>query len=192
MQNILPFQGVVNLCEEKMKEKRSLELIASFANGYINGWYFAVGECFKDALDIKLTERREPFIIDGIRQYEITEKNSVKKKKPLSKTVMRWTQGMCYSFAEGHILYDTPKAYLEWKDALKYINMACFIVRATPSGINGDGLFTNGSVTFKLAKPNDARDELRIIGQYHLNQKEFVQFLKDGKIDLTMEQGSNQ
>lgn len=166
-----------------MKKSRSLKLIANFINGYADGWYFAVGECFKDVLDIKYTERREPFLINGVRQYEIVRKNGIEKKKPLSKTVMRWTQGKCFSFAEGHILYDTPKAYLEWKEALKHIKLACFIVRATPSGINGDGTFSGGSVTFQLSKPNEQKDGLETIRQYHLGQKEFVRFLKSGELD---------
>jgi hypothetical protein len=41
------------------REKRSLELIAEFEGGYAVSWKFAVGEYFKDALDIKLTERKE-------------------------------------------------------------------------------------------------------------------------------------
>jgi len=164
-----------------MKEKRSLKLITDFVNGYADGWYFAIGEYFKDALDIKYTERREPFLINGIRQYEIVERNGIKRKKLLSKTVMRWTQGKCFSFAEGHILYDTPKAYLEWKEALNHIKLACFIIRAVPSGTNGDGVFSGGSVTFQLSKPNEQKDGLETIGQYHLSQDEFIHFLKSGR-----------
>jgi hypothetical protein len=65
----------------------------------------AVKECYRNQLDIKFTER---------------------KKK--NKSYFEWTQGPYYSFAEGHLFYDTQKAYKKgkkgWKDALKVIKIA--------------------------------------------------------------------
>ena len=62
------------------KIKRSLNLIAEFVDGYAKDWYFAVGEYFKDELDIKYTPRQVEVIKNGVKQYEIIEKEGVKKK----------------------------------------------------------------------------------------------------------------
>jgi hypothetical protein len=214
-----------------MKQKRSLNLIANFVNGYADGWYFAVRECLKNELDIKYTERIEPVIIDGKIQHKIIIQNGKETKKPLTKKVMRWTQGSSFSFAEGHIFYDTPNAYLQWDEALKQINLICTVIRAVASRTDGEGIYSKGSVTFTLANPKSylvpvfppagyprqgelnseiekkmasgdmTQGEERIaydtwiaalpteekygietIGQYHLNQEDFVKFLKSGDL----------
>lgn len=139
------------------RQKRSLELIAEFVYGYTKDWYFAVGECFRDELDIKYTQRIEN-----------------------TKKVMRWTQGPFYCFAEGHILYDTPKGYLQWSEALKHIGVVCSVIRATPNLLNDQGAFVNGQVYFKLSKPNQSRTGLDAVDNYQATQNEFVQFLKKG------------
>ena len=150
--------------DKKRRDKRNLDLIANFVDGYAAGWFFAVGECFKDALDIKYTERIEH-----------------------TKAVMRWTQGNCYSFAEGHVLYDTPKAYLPWREALNHIGVICSVIRAHVGKIDIDGYFIPGSVTFTLSKPNLAKDGIETIDQYHLNQTDFVQYLKTGSMKTAID-----
>ena len=142
---------------QKKRQDRSLDLVANFIDGYAEGWYFAVGECFKDQLDIKYTDR----VIDG------------KKTK-------RWTQGKLFCFAEGHVIYDTPKAYLQWGEALKRIKLRCFVIRAVPNRLDSKGNLINGAVVFKLSKPNKDKDGLDTIGQYDLTQNDFVAFLKTG------------
>ena len=139
------------------RQKRSLKLIAEFENGYAKNWNFAVGECFKDQLDIKYTQRVEN-----------------------SKKVMRWTQGPFFCFAEGHVLYDTPKGYLKWSEALKHIGVVCSVIRGTPNSLNNQGTFVKGQVFFKLSKPNDSLTGLDEVENYHATQKEFVDFLKTG------------
>lgn len=141
------------------RQKRSLKLIAEFVNGYATEWHFAVRECFKNELDIKYTQRIED-----------------------SKKVMRWTQGSFYCFAEGHVLYDTPKGYLQWSEALKHIEVVCSVVSATPNTLNEQGAFVNGQVHFKLSKPNQSRTVLETVDNYHATQNEFVKFLKDGTL----------
>lgn len=132
-----------NKKEKPKREKRSLNLIADFEDGYAEGWYFAVGEAFKDQLDTKLTPRKE----DG-------------------KTVMRWTQGKLFAFAEGYVLYDIPKAYLPtWGEALKHIKLRCEIIRAVPCSLDDEGYFKSGSVAFTLSEPNKDRTGLETIGQ---------------------------
>jgi len=89
-------------------KRQSLE--ANFVNGYADGWYMAVKECFRNELDIKYTER--------------------KKNK---QSFFEWAQGPYFSFGEGHTFYDTPKGYEKWEKALKAINIACKIDAATPT-----------------------------------------------------------
>lgn len=163
-----------------MKQKRTFNFIAEFIDGYAKGWNFAVRECFKDALDIKMTELIEPVVINGIKQYEIKIINGVKKSIQRKKKVLRWTQGDCYSFAEGHIFYDTPKGYLPWAEALQHINLICQVIDAKPRGVNIEGVFLDGYVIFTLSKPNETKDALERIGRYRLSQMEFVKFLING------------
>lgn len=141
--------------DKSRHQRRSLNLIANFTDGYAEDWHFAVGECFKDELDIKYTKRIEK-----------------------SEKVMRWTQGHSFCFAEGHIIYDTPKAYLQWSEALKHIKLCCSVLRAVPNRPDN-----SGSVTFKLSKPNKNKDGLETIGQYNLTQNAFVEFLKTGNLN---------
>jgi hypothetical protein len=164
------------LKEDGGKPPRSLILIADFVNGYAKGWHFAVGDCFKDELDIKYTPRKEA-----------------------GKEVMRWTQGMEYHFAEGNLIYDTPKAYLQWSEALKHINCVCSVLLAKPnkwvevkkSKTETDSKkrkkkewkLIKGHVHFKLSKPNAERDGLQAVGSYDLTQNEFVAFLKTGVLN---------
>ena len=150
----------------KTRQDRSLDLIANFVNGFAEGWYYAVGECFKDELDIKYTLRKE--LIDG-------------KKKD----IMRWTQGPFYSFKEGHTLYDTSKAYLEWSEALKYIRFICEVIHAMPNTVSDKKEFINGFVTFTLKKPNHDKTGITNIGQYTVTQNQFVNYIKTGLLKET-------
>jgi len=143
-----------------MKTKRSLNLIANFQNGYAKDWFFAVGTCFRDQLDIMYTERKQN-----------------------KKTVMNWTQGPFYSFDEGHIFYDTPEGYLQWSEALKKINIACEVISGTPNINDEENGFINGQVHFQLSRPNNIKTKLEAYSSYHLSQNDFVEFLKTGKVN---------
>lgn len=152
--------------QKEKRQKRTLKLIADFENGHAKGWFFAVNECFKDQLDIKYTQR-------------------IEKKE----TYMCWTQGKLFSFAEGHIIYDKPCGDVQWKKALKLLNVACFVVTATPDTINEKKKFINGQVHFELLKPNFDRTRLESVESYHATQKKFVEFLKTGIFkDKTVDQ----
>jgi len=142
------------------RKQRSLKLIANFVDGFAKGWHFAVGEFFKNELDIKLTERVEK-----------------------AKKVLRWTQGPFYCFAEGHTVYDTPKAYLQWSEALKHINLFCQVQRAVPNTLNDKTGRISGSVSFTLYRINQEKTGIENIGFYHLSQNDFVDFLKTGQFD---------
>ena len=141
-----------------MKIKRNLNLIADFENGYAKNWYFAVGAFFQNSLDIKYTKR-------------IIQK----------KTTYQWTQGPFYSFGEGHIIYDTPKAYQIWDEALKYINYACRVISGQPASLNNDDILIKGAVHFSLLKNNKSK-KLEPQATYHTTQKEFILFLKTGQL----------
>ncbi|WP_428558596.1 MAG: hypothetical protein ACP59X_12155 [Solidesulfovibrio sp. DCME] len=44
-----------------------------------------------------------------------------------------WTQGSRFEFREGYMVYDTPKAYLPWDQALRHINTAFQITKSSPA-----------------------------------------------------------
>jgi hypothetical protein len=169
--------------DETKRLKRSLNHIANFENGYAVDWYFAIPECFKSELDIKLTARKVPLIIDGKEQYEIvkTPKGNDKRQR-LVVSLFTWTQGKEYCFAEGHTFYDTPKAYLQWDEALLHIKIACHILQATPSKLDENGKLVKGFVKCKLSKPDRSKKSLKTIGEHTMSQDEFVNFLKTGKL----------
>jgi len=60
-------------------------------------WFMHLPPCFNDALDIKFSNKD----VDS-----------------------KWTQGGNFSFKRGDLIYDTPKAYFIWGEALKWINLA--------------------------------------------------------------------
>jgi hypothetical protein len=143
--------------------RRHTNLIANFANGYADGWFMAVKECYRNQLDIKLTER--------------------KKNK---QSYLEWTQGPYFSFAEGHLFYDTSKAYekgKKWGQAIKAIKMACEITSATPTNLDKNKTLVEGMVNFTVYKPDKKATSLIAIQDYKLSQREFVDFLKTGQLN---------
>jgi len=140
--------------------KRQKQLIADFVNGYADGWHMAVKECYRNQLDIKFTERK-------------------KNNKPY----FEWTQGPYYSFAEGHLFYDTPKAYKKWNQAIKAIKIVCKITSATPTMLDKNKNLLEGVVNFTIYKANKQFESLIAAGDYKVSQKGFVNFLKIGRVD---------
>jgi hypothetical protein len=140
--------------------KRHTQLIADFVDGYADGWFMAVKECYRNQLDIKLTERKK-----NIQSY------------------LEWTQGPYFSFAEGHLFYDTPKAYKKWGQALKVIKKACKITSATPTILDRNKNLVEGTVKFTMYKPDKKATSLIAIRDYKVSQREFVDFLKTGQLD---------
>lgn len=125
---------------------RTDDLIATFVDGYAQGWSFAVGECFKDQLDIKLTPRMDDMIDEHGEKVEVEKKDrdgkiiynedGTPKMKAKRISVMEWTQGQYFCFSEGHIIYDTPKAYLQWDKALEHIQIQCEVLRSVANNID--------------------------------------------------------
>jgi len=142
--------------------KRQTQLIANFVNGYAKGWFMAVKECYRNELDIKLTER--------------------KKDK---QSYLEWTQGPYFSFAEGQLFYDTPQAYKKrkWGQALKVIKKACKITSATPTILDRNKNLVEGTVNFTMYKPDKQNMSLITVRDYKVSQREFVDFLKTGQLN---------
>lgn len=197
---------------EALFEERNPVLIATFRDGYAAGWCFAIGENFKDALDIKYTLRKSG-----------------------AKSEYVWTQGRQFNFSEGAIIYDTPLAYQkEWNEARKHIKLFIQVIEATPSEYvtyktiktvnnemnvivsgkneNGnqkqesvsDGFIIRrvrleyGIVKFKLFRPKNT-GEIEDVVTITCNQGEFVNLLQTGiirtlnnqTIDIFKEYGLN-
>lgn len=91
-------------------DERMEQLLADFENGFAKGWRMAVGTCFRDALDIKETDK----IVSD-------------------KRATIWTQGSAFSFSRSDTVYDTPKAYLQWDIALKNTHIGYHVLQSTPS-----------------------------------------------------------
>ena len=126
----------------------------------LNGWFMAVKECYRNELDIKYTGR--------------------KKHK---QSFFEWTQGPYFSFAEGHMFYDTTKAYKKWGEAIKAIKIACKIVSATPTMLDKNKKLVEGMVVFTIYKPDAKLTSLKAVKDYKLSQTEFVNFLKTGLLN---------
>lgn len=140
------------------RSQRSRKLIADFVGGFAHGWAFAVGKHYRDALDIKLTPRAT----------EEGEQEEV------------WTQGDCYSFRAGDVLYDTPQAYQgTWQDALQHIRVAVQVVQAAPDTVD-DNRQVPGYVTFAVLRPDATRARIVPGKTYTVSQAEFVALLQTG------------
>jgi hypothetical protein len=151
-----------------IRPKRSPDLIATFIDGFADGWYMAVKESFKLELDIKLMERKK----DKVSYFE-------------------WTQGPYFCFSEGQLLYDAREAYTCWQDAIKKVNLACQVVAAKPNiPIKIDNEDTgkpeyrvsDGYVQILLFKPDEGRTKLVPYIGYNISQNNFVNFLKTGEL----------
>jgi hypothetical protein len=144
---------------EPIDKKRSTDLIAIFEDGFAVNWFMAVRECFKDKLDIKLTERKKDKI-----------------------SYLQWTQGPYFSFSEGHTFYDTKLAYSNWVLAVSNTKIAYQVMEAK----RNEPSMPDGYVKFVVFKPNVNRDRLIPFVGYKVTQNEFVNLLKYGDDRLNM------
>jgi len=167
---------------EKLEElaksnKRSTKLIATFSDGYADGWYMAVKESFRPQLDIKFTPR--------------VEKKTNVEERVTKRQIRLWTQGPRLAFDKGHIFYDTPLGYEEWGEALKHINLVCVVIDAKPNDVRkkkADNIkehkneLINGFVEIELFNPNSEKVKLISQGVYKVSQNKFVEFLMSGNL----------
>lgn len=150
------------------KQIRKRILIADFidkkhASGraYANGWFFAIHEAFKDAIDIKLTE------------VVITKLNPDGTKTKQKTKV--WTQGKAFSFSEGDTIFDTPDGYLAVDQDRDKAHLFIQVIQAAP--VEDEN---NGFVRFQVFRQENT--PFRIIrGEvYCCSQAEFVRLMKTG------------
>ena len=138
------------------REERSEILDPDLVNeGGTQGWAFAIPPSFKAAFDIRCGIRIE---------------NGFKRET--------WTQGRNYSFSCGDVLYDSPKGYEVWSEALQHINTCLQVVTAIPARLRSDG-----HVTFQVSHPDKQRTRLVTGNIYTCSQVEFVALLRTGRLD---------
>ena len=155
----------------KRKKRRLQTSSLDFKNGYAVGWHFAIGECFKDQLDIKQTERMETLIAnDGTPLMEpVTDYENGKQKldkngmlpqdeRAQSLEVGLDNRAISSRSVRGTSSTTNPEAYeLKWGDALKVIGKCCRVIEATPDTLlmSSEELedVSPGSVTFSVTAP---------------------------------------
>jgi hypothetical protein len=170
--------------------KRSEIIIANFVEGYASGWAFAVHDSFREALDIRLSNKK-------ISNYEIKV----------------WTQGSSFRFKIGDTLYNHRLAYDNFAEFLQGVNpIALQVQNATDSGylprdryrIIGEhisytvetnhGIKENSAESFSVLnerydgghmrlieyRPNKVKNKLVETNCFELRQDEFVLLLQQG------------
>ena len=157
------------LVKKKSKEKRESECLKDPERSLTDkdNWFIYVPSCFNDCLDIAKTDRSSG---------EKTEKNAARKV---------WTQGSRFSFHRGCILYDTPKAYGKWNDAIKSINYCISILNGTsaePAISENERI--RGNVEFLVFSPFRRTKKLKKLGTFSLTQDEFIRFLIKGNPEI--------
>lgn len=119
-------------------------------------WYMNVPRGFNDALDIKFN---------------------------VSSASPGWSQSACFSFRQSDVLYDSPKAYGAWGEALKELNLGVEILKASPAGQGGNGTWFPGHILLRIHITNGERTKLIPRGTYEMTQIDFVRFLIVGPDD---------
>lgn len=145
--------------EPSRRVVRSTKLLAVFQNGLAVGWRMAVPECFRAALDIRLTPR--------IVAKEV---------------VMTWTQGRMFAFKEGDTLYNVLSPEGDWSLRLATLELCVQVQRAAPARYVGRR-FDPGSVNFSVLRPNTERTGVVVDGNaIECSQHAFVDFLRTGSV----------
>ena len=99
------------------------------------------------------------------------------------------TQGKSYSFSAYDTIYDTPKAYKIWEEALKEFKYCIVIQEAIPAchiepkRVKTEKLINYGYVKFKLLTPDKTKEKLVLYDIYETDQEGFVCFLQTGKLN---------
>lgn len=150
--------------ETGKRTKRMTELLKSPEDERTGNWFMCVPSCFNNALDIRQTPRKK----DG-------------------KEELVWTQGSAFSFKGGDKIYDTPKAYAEWGEALTHLSLCISVEESTDAtpekgtaGMSGFVPRNPGSVLFSFLTHNDQKSAVEKHGEARLTQDEFVRFLIRG------------
>ena len=149
------------IIQMKKRDTRPTELLRKPEAKHTEGWHMCIPQCFNDALDIRKTDR-------------VTE----------GEKTLQWTQGSTFSFEAGNVLYDTPKAYERWSEAMKHVNL-CIQIKEASGAVPGDretdkksGAPRNpGLVKFDILVPDKSRTKLVKDKEEIMTQDEFVRFL---------------
>lgn len=94
----------------KLRNKRQELLIPEYKDGYALAWTMSVGECFKNALDIR----------------KVSDDSS-------SSTQQVFTQGNEFSFSEGDVFYNDKELYGPLKDASNHTSHLCIQIQKARS-----------------------------------------------------------
>lgn len=171
---------------------RSKELVAEFNDKYVVNWAFKVSDGFKDALDIKIGERK----ING-------------------KATLVWTQGHIYSFQKGDTILDHECQSNElWSKSLEYIKCCLQVETSSPCTLKVFGkeeildpnteddeevekkkkpkekkkyILDHGYVKFNILVPNQDKTALEFKCTKECTQVEFVEILKHGLLSIKNE-----
>lgn len=158
------------------KEKRYTEFLKNPERTLTDNddWYIYVPSCFNDCLDISKTDRvikTDQFVLDQKTQ----------EMRPKKKTKKVWTQGSRFAFHRGCTLYDTPKAYHRWADAINEIKYCVSIHRGTSAEpAMNEKERIRGIVEFSILSPSTRTRSLKEIGAFTLTQDKFISFLIKG------------
>ena len=163
-----------------LKEKRQTKTLKHPERSITDhdDWFMYVPSFFNDCLDIAKTDR-----------VEITGRKTLDKKtckmKDEKETKKVWTQGSRFAFHRGCTLYDTPKAYRKWEDAINEIKYCVSILSATEAQpAMGEQERIPGIVEFSIFSPSTQSQGLEKIGDFTLTQDEFIRFLIEGNSEI--------
>lgn len=144
-------------------------------------WFIYVPTYFNDCLDIAKTERR----VETGRKIKDKKTGKMKDEKETRKV---WTQGSRFNFHRGCTLYDTPKAYLRWRYAIREIKYCISIKSAKAAKPAIDKTERDhGKVIFSILSPRPQTNSLEEIGEFKRTQDEFVRFLIEGDPEIISE-----
>jgi len=134
-------------------------------------WFIYVPSFFNDCLDIAKTDRR-------FKTGNKIKDKKTGKMKDETKIRKVWTQGSRFAFHRGCTLYDTPKAYYMWGDAINEIKYCISIhsEKCAKPAMDKDERVP-GEVVFSILSPCPQTKSLKEIGEFKLTQDEFVRFL---------------
>jgi hypothetical protein len=140
-------------------------------NGFAKGWRMAVGECFRDSLDI--------MSIKQTHEATDVEADEIVFGEPVAK----WTQGGTFSFSQGDTVYDTPRAYQRWDIALNSIRVAYQVLAATPSRPKKELIYLKRHTSFAgcLAGGQEARRQevLKAIPPDWMEERKIVETVEE-------------
>ena len=107
------------------KRRRTENPPINFVNQRADDWAFAVGDCFRLQLDIRLEKRMETLA-------NLEKKKNLGRALELSERVTRstWTQGVppAYSFDRGHIFHEV-------EESLEGVRRSIVVLLARPDAV---------------------------------------------------------